>query len=138
MFEKIGDVPPTDKELLDLISGLASDPEKLKDEKSIENLNPVLLEDISKAIRAKRPEEEEISKAIKAKRGGEKCFNEEIDDLLKNELDKTQKELMKEKKRFKDQQKREAQEVIKFTDKGQEAEIDLEEADKVAIRDEIF
>ena len=74
MFEKIGDVPPTDKELLDLISGLASDPEKLKDEKSIENLKPVLLEDISKAIRAKRPEEEEISKAIKAKRGGEKCF----------------------------------------------------------------
>ena len=107
MFEKIGDVPPTDKELLDLIAGLASEPEKLKDEKSIENLNSVLLEDICKAIKAKRPEDEEISKAIKAKRG-EKCFNEEIDDLLKNELDKTQKELMKEKKRFKDQQKREA------------------------------
>ena len=68
MFEKIGDVPPTDKELLELIAGLSSEPEKLKDEKSIENLKPVLLEDISKAIKAKR----------------EKCFNEEIDDLLKS------------------------------------------------------
>ena len=50
MFEKIGNEPPTDKEWLALISGLATDPDKLKDEKSIENLTKETLEDLSKAI----------------------------------------------------------------------------------------
>ena len=50
MFEKIGNEPPTDKEQLALVSGLATDPDKLKDEKSIENLTKETLEDLSKAI----------------------------------------------------------------------------------------
>ena len=65
------------------VAGLADYPEKLQDEKSIENLKEEALRDLTKAIEYKR----------------EKHFNNIIDKMLQKDshLDKTQRELIEEK-----------------------------------------
>ena len=80
MHEKFGNAPLSDKEVLTLISKLSPfKSEIIANEKEIKDLSKENLED--------------LNKAIKAKRG--RCFNDEIDSLLGN-LEKSKTEIIKE------------------------------------------
>ena len=69
MWEKLGDEPQTDKEVIQFMSGLAScSNEQIAKEKDIRDLSKEQLEDLTQAIEVKRG----------------KCFNKEIDHLLVN------------------------------------------------------
>ena len=128
MCEKLGDEPLSDKEVIKTMSGLAAYPIPIAQEKDIKDLSKEQLEDLNKAISAKRG----------------KCFNSEIDSLL-GKLSQTKVELIEQKRSYHEQQKLiQQQNKISFfssedlqNEKGQEEEKQEEAANK-QIRDEIF
>ena len=122
MHEKFGDTPLSDNEVVTLISNLSSSPGSLANEKDVKELSKSQLEDVNKAITAKRGS----------------CFNGEIDSLL-GILEKSKNDIIKEQKKFKEKQKLNAQMKVRMmSSDGQPQEFELDEEDKKDIVNEIF